>query len=208
MIAHHPKPYKSYPELEEHIKEIKDIDAIAGLSHHDEIFKLPVGAELEEEECNEEMRMEEDAKIKAALEEKLKRVREEKARERLLTQQDGGSPVLTTRKRRKLAARKNGWNHETFNQFAGTPPEKKKRKLKEKPETPDTPMVDGENEERPFNPDPTPVKEPENIASPSESLKRKLTEESIGSNKKRKLGTKTNSFGDGLQDEPMNETAE
>merc|ERR1719419_703174 len=152
MIEHHPEPFKSYPELQEHIKSIKEINGVAGISHHDEIFKLPVGSKADDESTDEEMRMEEDAKIKAALEEKLKRVREEKERERLLTQQDGGSPVLTTRKRRKLAARKNGWDHETFNQYAGTPPEEKNN------EKPDTPMTDIDKPDPPFNPKVSPSK--------------------------------------------------
>jgi len=143
MIANHPHPYKSYPELEAHIEQIKNLNYVFDISHHDEIFKLRVNQCLDDEASaeDEEVRKKEDEKIKNALEEKLKAVREDKKREQLLSQQQGGSPVLTKRKKRKLAALKNGWDHKTFNTFAGTPPEKKKKKKAKATSTPaDTPQ--------------------------------------------------------------------
>merc|ERR1740123_1188898 len=144
MIKNHPKPFKSYEELEKHIVDVKALEGVADISHHDELFKLPAGQRLiDDETTDENLKMEEDAKIANALQEKLKHVREDKARDLQLTQKEEGittSPVLTKRKRRQLAARKNGWDHDTFNQFAGSPPKKekrKKRKIKEKPESPD-----------------------------------------------------------------------
>jgi len=164
MNKAHPTPNKPYPELLEDLEALSKSAQVSSISHHDDLFKINAAEEQELDNMlkvtSEDMdsdealakQKNEDAKVALALEQKLKRVREEKEMEPDQIEMEEDS-LSRKRKKRRLAAKKSGWDEDNYQKWVGTPPQKKKRrKLVEKPHTPESEKKPIASEENPLSP--------------------------------------------------------